>query len=129
MWSLLAGARYSQLCGAGQADIVTSQLSVWREAKEGSKEIAQEAAHQTALEIANFIDQKIPKGETSSVPTIADRMLGPMADMAGKQMANIFDRMFGGMFGMSSPGQPGQQPSSQFQVPSGWEYKSEGGAE
>ncbi len=93
--------------------------------------MAQEAAHQTALEIANYIDQKIPKGDTSGAPTIADRMLGPMADMAGKQMANMFGRMFGGMFGMSAPGQPeqpGQEQASQFQMPPGWEYKSEGGA-
>ena len=90
--------------------------------------MAQEAAHQTALEIANYIDQKIPKGETSGVSTIADRMLGPMADMEGKQMANMFGRMFG-MSALGQPGQLGQEQASQFQMPPGWEYKSEGGAQ
>jgi len=131
MWSLLAGARYSQLCGAGQADVITSQLDLWRASKESSKDIAYAAAHQTALEVANFIDQKMPRQEPSrSEPTMADRMFGPMADMAGRQMANMFSRMFGGMFGMApseQPGQPGQEQASQFQVPSGWKYKSEEG--
>jgi len=80
-----------------------------------------EAAHQAAMQIAGFIDQKIPKAESTGEPSIADRMLGPMADMAGRQMASMFERMFG----MSVPGQAGQE--SQFQVPSGWEYKNEGG--
>lgn len=104
---------------AAQAQTTETQLRVLREAKSESKEVAQEAAHQTALEIANYIDQRIPKGEPPGGSTIADRMLGPMADMAGKQMAN----MFGRMFGMPIPEQSGEQP----QVPSGWEYKNEGG--
>jgi hypothetical protein len=35
---------------------------------------------------------------------MANRMLGPMVDLAGKQMANMFGRMFGGMFGMNPQG-------------------------
>jgi hypothetical protein len=120
---LLLGARYSQLTAAGQAEIVKNQLDIMREAKDSSKDIAQEAAHQAAFEVARFIEQKLPKSESTGEPSIADRMLGPMADMAGRQMANIFERMFG----MSIPGQPGQE--SQFQVPSGWGYKNEGGGE
>ena len=120
---LLLGARYSQLTAAGQAEIVKNQLDIMREAKEGNKEIAREAAQQTAMEMANLIVQRIPKPESpSSEPTIADRMLGPMADMAGKQMANMFGRMFG-----FNP--QGQANEAQFQVPSGWEYENKGGSE
>lgn len=122
---LLLGARYSQLTAAGQAEIVKNQLDIMREAKESSKDIAEEAAHQTALEIANFIDQKMSQAKPSGSPTIADRIMGPMADMAGKQMANIFGRMFGGMFAMPAQGQPGEE--SRFDVPAGWEYKTETG--
>ncbi len=56
---LLLGARYAQLTAAGQAEIVKSQLDIMREAKESSKDIAQEAAHQAALQVASFIEQKI----------------------------------------------------------------------
>lgn len=118
---LLLGARYSQLTAAGQAEIVKNQLDIMREAKEGNKEIAREVAQQTAIEMANLIVQKIPKPDSSSGETsIADRMLGPMADMAGKQMANMFGRMFG-----FNP--QGQANEVQQQVPSGWEYENQGG--
>ncbi len=81
---LLLGARYSQLTAAGQAEVVKNQLDILREAKEGNKEIAREAAQQAAMEMANLIIQKIPKSEPSSgEPSMANRMFGPMADMAG----------------------------------------------
>jgi hypothetical protein len=118
---LLLGARYAQLTAAGQAEIVKNQLDIMREAKDSSKDIAQEAAHQAALEMANSVDQKMSRAEPSGGTTIADRMLGPMADMAGRQMANMFERMFG----MPVQGQPGQEP----QVPPGWGYKTEEGGE
>ena len=120
---LLLGARYAQLTAAGQAEIVKNQLDIMREAKEGSKDIAREAAQETAMEMANLIVQKIPKPEPSSKePNIADRMLGPMADMAGKQMSNMFGRMFG-----MNP--ESQNDAGQPQVPSGWEYEDKGGTE
>jgi len=127
---LLLGARYAQLTAAGQAEIVKNQLDIMREAKEGSKDIAREAAQETAMEMANLILQRIPKPEPSSgEPSMADRMLGPMADVAGKQMANMFGQMFGGMFGMNmnpqGQAQEGQPPSPQ--MPSGWEYENQGG--
>jgi hypothetical protein len=118
---LLLGARYSQLTAAGQAEIVKNQLDIMREAKDSNKDIARQAAQETAMEMANLIVQRIPKPETSSQePNIADRMLGPMADMAGKQMANIFGRMFG-----MHP--EGQNDKGQPQMPSGWEYEDKGG--
>jgi len=121
---LLLGARYAQLTAAGQADIVKNQLDIMREAKEGSKDIAHEAAQETAMEMANLIIQRIPKPEPQSTePSMANRMLGPMVDLAGKQMAN----MFGGMLGMNPQGQTdeGQPPSPP--MPSGWEYENQGG--
>ena len=118
---LLLGARYSQLTAAGQAEIVKNQLDIMREAKDSNKDIARQAAQETAVEMANLIVQRIPKPEPSAKePNIADRMLGPMADMAGKQMAN----MFGKMFGFNLEGQnDGEQPP----MPSGWEYEDKGG--
>jgi hypothetical protein len=123
MGIVLLGARYSQLTAAGQADVVKNQLDILREAKEGSKDIAREAARETAMEIANQILQRIPKPEPASVePSMASRMLGPVADIAGKQMANMFDRIFGGMFGLNREGQ-----ASSIPMPSGWEYENQGG--
>jgi hypothetical protein len=127
---LLLGARYAQLTAAGQAEIVKNQLDIMREAKEGSRDIAREAAHETAMEMANLILQKIPKPEPQSAePTIANRMMGPMADLAGKQMANMFGKMFGGMFGMNPQGQTEEGQSPSPQMPSGWEYENKGGTE
>ena len=118
---LLLGARYSQLTAAGQAEIVKNQLDIMREAKDSNKDIARQAAQETAVEMANLIVQRIPKPEPSSKePNIADRMLGPMADMAGKQMANMFGKMFG--FNME-----GQNEGEQPPMPSGWEYEDKGG--
>ncbi len=123
MGILLLGARYSQLNAAGQADVVKNQLDIMREAKEGSKDIARETARETAMEIANQILQRIPKPEPApNEPSIANKMLGPMADIAGKQMANVFNRMFGGMLGMNPEGQASSTP-----IPSGWEYENQGG--
>jgi len=125
---LLLGARYAQLTAAGQAEIVKNQLDIMREAKEGSKDIAREAAQETAMEMANLIVQKIPKPEPQSAePTIANRIMGPMADVAGKQMANMFSRMFGGMFGMNPQGQTEEGQPASPQMPSGWEYENKGG--
>jgi len=120
---LLLGARYSQLTAAGQAEIVKNQLDIMREAKDSNKDIAREAAQETAVEMANLIVQKIPKPEPSSKePNIADRMLGPMADIAGKQMAGMFGKMFG--FNPEEQNE-GEQPN----MPSGWEYENKGGTE
>jgi len=138
---LLLGARYAQLTAAGQAEIVKNQLDIMREAKEGSKDIAREAAQETAMEMANLIVQRIPKPEPSSEePSMANQMLGPMVDLAGKQMANMFGKMFGGMlmanmFGKMFGGMLGMNPQGQTEegqppsppMPSGWEYENQGG--
>ena len=123
---LLLGARYAQLTAAGQAEIVKSQLDVMQEAKESGKDIAHEAAQQTAIHMVNYLDERLPKAEVEAKEkagdsNMAQKMFGPMAEMFGKQMANIFARAFGGMVG----GQPAD--SEQVQVPQGWQYKTEGG--
>jgi hypothetical protein len=132
LWQVLGVARLLQVLSAGQADIVTSQLQLWQEARGSSKEMAQEAAHQaaneTAEQLAQYLDRKLEKAKepapVAETPTIADRMLGPMADVAGKQMANMFGNMFGSP-GQGQPGQPGQE--TQADVPQGWGFKVEGG--
>ena len=132
LWQVLGVARLLQVLSAGQADIVTSQLQLWQEARGSSKEMAQEAAHQaaneTAEQLAQYLDRKLEKAKepapAAETPTIADRMLGPMADVAGKQMANMFGNMFGSP-GQGQPGQPGQE--TQADVPQGWGFKVEGG--
>lgn len=123
---LLLGARYAQLTAAGQAEIVKSQLDIMQEAKESSRDIAHEAAKQTAIHVVNYLDERLPKVEAATKEkaggaSIPERMFGPIADMFGKQMANMFARSFGAMVG----GQPAQ--NEQFQVPQGWQYKTEGG--
>ena len=87
-------------------------------AKASSMDIALEAAHQTALEIGNSIDARVAEisKPAPSEKSIADRMLGPMADVMGQQMS----RMFGGMF----PGGQEQPPGSPPSLPSErWKYQ------
>ena len=125
---LLLGARYAQLTAAGQAEIVKSQLDVMQEAKDSSRDIAHEAAKQTAIHLVNYLDEKLPKAETKAAEktgdsNMAEKMFGPMADMFGKQMANIFGRVFAGMVGR----QPAE--NNQPQVPEGWQFKKEGGVD
>lgn len=125
---LLLGARYAQLTAAGQAEIVKSQLDVMQEAKESGKDIAHEAAQQTAIHMVNYLDERLPKEETkpkekADDSNVAGKMFAPMAEMLGKQMANILGRAFGGVAG-------GQvDTSQQVQMPQGWQYKTEGGKE
>ncbi|MCL0092097.1 C2H2-type zinc finger protein [Dehalococcoidia bacterium] len=86
-------------------------------AKESSKDIADRAAYEGARLLA---EQMMPEVRTlmekqkpaPAGKTIYDRMFGPIADMMGQQLGN----MFGSMFGISPTG---QQP----QVPPGWEYE------
>ena len=118
---LLLGARYAQLTAAGQADVVKNQLDVMREAKGSTSDIIRETAETTGLEMGKLIIQRMPKPEpVSRDPNMAERMLGPMVDMAGKQMANLFGKMFG-----LTP--DGQADGGKAQVPSGWEYETKGG--
>ncbi len=123
---LLLGARYAQLTAAGQAEIVKCQLDVMQEAKDSGRDIAHEAAQQTAMQMANYLDERFPRSETKATEktgdaNIAGKMFGPMADMFGKQMASVLARSFGGMLG----GQAAQDIQSQ--VPEGWQFKKEGG--
>jgi len=84
-------------------------------AKESNIEIAERAAYEGARRLA---EQVVPEVRTlmekqKPAPgglTMHERMFGPIADMMGKQIGNIFSGMFGG--GQSQPGQ--QSPSSQF---------------
>jgi hypothetical protein len=68
--------------------------------------------------MANFLDSKIaniPKPQESK--SIADRVLGPAADMMGQMMGNLFKSFIPG-----GQGAQGGQPS----MADGWEYKKEG---
>ena len=118
LYQVYGVARLLQILSAGQAEVVTSQLQLWQQARESSRDIALEAAHQTALEIGNSIDARVAEisKPAPSEKTIADRMLGPMADVMGQQMS----RMFGGMF----PGGQEQPPGSPPSLPSErWKYQ------
>ena len=118
LYQVFGVARLLQVMSAGQADVVTSQLQLWQQARESSKDIALDAARQTALEIANVIDDKVSQATrpASSEKSLADRMMGPVADMMGQQMS----KMFGGMM----LGGQGQPPGAAPTLPSErWKYQ------
>jgi hypothetical protein len=74
-------------------------------AKGSSREIAAEAAHQTALEMANFIDQRMPKGPP---PKDTNEMLTKRIDKMWDMMEHMMEQRM----------MPGY---GQGKVPEGWE--------
>ncbi len=74
-------------------------------AKASSVDIANQAAHQTALEMANFIDQKIPKGPP---PKDTNEMFTRRMDKMWDMMEHMMEQRM----------MPGYQ---QGKVPEGWE--------
>ena len=90
-------------------------------AKESSKEIADRAAYEGARLLA---EQMMPEVRTlmekqkpaPAGTTMYERVFGPIADMMGQQIGNMFSSMFGIGGGQPQSGQLGQQqsPSSQF---------------
>jgi len=81
-------------------------------AKESSIEVAERAAVQGANLLAERVIPEVQALMEKQRPapagaTVHERMFGPLADMMGQQMKN----MFGGMFGMGGgQAQPGQSP-------------------
>ena len=107
LYQVFGVARLLQVLSAGQADIVTSQLQLWREARESNKDIAVEAAHAAVSQAIGYIDQKLPKGpppkDTSELIT---RRIDKMWDM----MEHMMEQRL-------MPGYAANQP------PEGWEYE------
>ena len=79
-------------------------------AKGSSTQIAQEAAHQTALEMASFIEARIPKGEP---PKDSGQMFTKMMDRMWEMMEHTTQQKM----------MPGYQ---QGKVPAGWQHEKEG---
>lgn len=107
---LILGARFSQLCGAGQAEVVKSQLDIMREAKEGTKEIAEQAAYGAAMGVARQLSPELQSLKSA----VSGQSGDPFARMVSMmQSAQTMMQMFGMPMGMmGAPGQPppGQQP-------------------
>jgi hypothetical protein len=112
---LLLGARYSQLTAAGQAEVVKNQLDIMREAKEGSREIAQAAADQAARTVGGQVIDMVCQ---ASKPESTNPFASMLSQTIQPYIADMFSRMFG-MFasfgqppGMMPP-QPGMPPAGQ----------------
>jgi hypothetical protein len=117
---LLLGARFSQLCAAGQAETIARQLEVWREAKQGTREIAEEAAMQAALGVSQQLSPQIQAIRSQMASQQSDNpMAGLMATLfqpVAQQVAQNLARAFGGMMLGGQPAapqavQPGQEGS------------------
>lgn len=112
LYQVFGVARLLQVLSAGQADIVTSQLQLWREARESNKEIAFEAAQSAVSQAIGYIDQKLPKGpppkDTSELIT---RRIDKMWDM----MEHMMEQRL-------MPGYAANKP------PEGWEFENRSGA-
>jgi len=112
---LLLGARYSQLTAAGQAEVVKNQLDIMREAKEGSREIAQAAAEQAARTVGG---QVIDIVRQASKPESPNPFASMLSQTIQPYIADMFSRMFGmfASFGQTPrmmPPQPGMMPPGQ----------------
>jgi len=106
LYQVFGIARLLQVLSAGQADIVSSQLQLWREARESNKDIALDAAHSAVGQVMSYIDQKLPKGPP---PRDMDEMFAKRLDRMWEMMEHMMEqRMF---------------PGSQGKPPEGWEYE------
>ncbi len=116
---LLLGARYSQLLAGAQAEITETQLKILREAKSAETEIADRAAKEAALKVADYFERTQPWKQVPAATGPFERMMNPVADAIGKQLEQVVGRMFG----LGGQGQGAPQP------PPGWTYenKKEGG--
>jgi len=96
---LLLGARFSQLCGA-----------IMREAKEGTREIASQAAMAAAMGVANQLSPEL-QSIRATMSGQSDNPLGRMLSMM--QSMQMMMQMFGmPMPGMMHGGPPGSAPST-----------------
>jgi len=108
LYQVFGVARLLQVLSAGQADIVTSQLQLWREARESNRDIATEAAHSAVSQAMSYIDRKLPKG-----PPPKD-----MSEMFAKRIDKLWEYMEHMMMSRMMPQQANE-------VPEGWEYRRE----
>ena len=109
-------------------------------ARGSSRDIAQEAAHQTALEMADFIDQRIPK---EPPPKSTDEMFGKRIDRMWDYMEHMMMSRMAPQWGadqtpegwevrstprkdVSKPASPGRDQPPPGEFPEGWNEKSEG---
>lgn len=107
LYQVFGVARLLQVLSAGQADIVTSQLQLWREARESNRDIALEAAHSAVDRAMSYLDQKLPKA-----PPPKD-----VSEMITKRLDKMWDLMEHMMEQQMMPGYQANKP------PEGWEYR------
>lgn len=116
---LLLAARLNQELAITQSQsvqpMINMLLAMRQEEKEAadsargsSVEIASETAHQTALEMANFIDQRVPRVEPPK----------SVNEMFAKRIDRLWEYMEHAMLGRLAPG------LQQGQVPEGWEVST-----
>ena len=120
---MLLGARYSQLLAGAQAEVTASQLNILRESRSGAAEIAEKAAEEAAGKVASYFERTQPWKQAQAPPSAAtpfERMMGPVADMIGQQMAGLIGRVLGAAGGTQGQGQ------SSPPLPQGWTYEEEG---
>ena len=111
LYQVFGVARLLQVLSAGQADIVTSQLQLWREARESNKDIAIEAAHAAVSQAIGYIDQKLPKG-----PPPKDT-----SELITKRIDKMWDMMEHMMEQRLMPNYAANKP------PEGWEFENRSG--
>lgn len=115
MGTLIMAARYNQILAASQAEIIKGQIDIMREAKEGTKEIAGQAAYQAGAEIARAI--------TPELQAIKSAVSGQSGDPISKMVSMMQSaQQMMGMFGMpmgmmGPPGQPPGPPQQPWEPP------------
>jgi hypothetical protein len=111
MGTLIMAARYNQILAASQAEIIKSQVDIMREAKEGTREIATEAAAAAAAGVFNRLSPEL-QSLKASVGGQSDNPFGRMLSMM--QSAQTMMQIFGmPMRGMMPGGPPGSAPGAQ----------------
>jgi len=103
--------------------IEKSQLEMYKSVKSSESEIAERAAREAAGQVAGYFERTQPWKQAQAAPSGAspfERMMGPVADMIGQQMAGLIGRVLGAAGGTQGQGQ------SSPPLPQGWTYEEEG---
>jgi len=103
MGIMIMAARYNQILAASQAEVIKSQVDIMREAKEGTKEIASQAAMAAAMGVANQLSPELQ----SIKATMSGQSDNPFARMLSMmQSMQMMMQMFGMPMSGMMPGGP-----------------------
>ena len=111
MGLLIMAARYNQLLGASQAEVLSNQIKIMEESRKGTAEVAQEAAARAAASVGAQIMPEVEALKTQIATSGQDPMASMMMTLMMPSMQQAAQQL-AGLFTKTQPG-GGQPPPQQ----------------